>query len=160
MSLLRQWNGKMHSNTSTTSSIFSKTLEEYLTHIYEVLRLLMKAGVTIKLKKCQFYDKRIDYLGHVIARGKQQVARKPTDAVQALHHPTNTSEVRSLLGICNVYRRFMPSFRHLATTLNKKLEKGDPSWFEKNAVEHEAVDILKRRLVTPPVLAQLQKDGP
>lgn len=56
--------------------IFTKTSEEHLKHIDEVLRSLKKGGVTPKLKKCHFYSKIIYYVGHVIAPGKVRVARK------------------------------------------------------------------------------------
>lgn len=58
--------------------IFPRTLEEHLKHIDEVLLLLIEASVKIELKKCHFYGKGINHLGHVIAlesckrRGKQQ----------------------------------------------------------------------------------------
>lgn len=48
--------------------------EYRLKHIDEVHRVLMKAGVTIKLRTCHFYSKSSDFLGHVFAPGKLQVA--------------------------------------------------------------------------------------
>lgn len=86
--------------------ILSKTLEVHLKHIDEVLRLLMKAGVTIKLKKCPFNGKTIDYSGHVTVPGKQQKARKTTEALETLQHFTNLFKIRSFLEGCDVYRRF------------------------------------------------------
>lgn len=35
--------------------ISPKSLEEHVKHIEEILRLLMAAGMTLKLKKCHFF---------------------------------------------------------------------------------------------------------
>lgn len=48
--------------------VFSKSPEEHVTHIDGVLRVLMASGMTLKFKKCRFFFKEIDYLGHVISQ--------------------------------------------------------------------------------------------
>lgn len=125
------------------NTIFSKTREALLKHVDELLRLLLKAGVTIKLKKSHFYCKGVDYLGHVVAPGKLLVARKISKTVEALQEPTNIFDVRLFLGFCTVYRRVVPNFARLAALLNKKLKRGDSFQFNLDAVECEAVDILE-----------------
>lgn len=54
--------------------ILSRLPEQHLEHTEEVLRLMKKAGMTIKLKKCHFFCESIDYLEHVIATVKLMVA--------------------------------------------------------------------------------------
>lgn len=56
--------------------------------------------------------------------------------------------------MCNVYRRFVPNFAKIATRLNRKTSTEHP--FELGALtdsEYEAFAELKKRLVSPPVLA-------
>lgn len=89
--------------------IFPKTEDEHSKHIYEMLQVLKNAGRAIKLKKCFFYRKTIDYLGHVIALGRLQVVQKATVAIKMLQYPTTASVKRSFLGILNVFRRFLPN---------------------------------------------------
>ena len=44
--------------------IFSETWEEHLKHVEEVLQRLKEAGLTVKLRKCQFGMAHCVYLGH------------------------------------------------------------------------------------------------
>lgn len=62
----------------------SEMPEDRPNRIAEALRLLTKAGVTIKLKMCHFYSKLFDYLGKVKAPGKLQLAFQTAKAVDAL----------------------------------------------------------------------------
>lgn len=98
--------------------IFSSMREEHPRHIDEVLRLIMMDGVRIKLKRCHFYSKSIVYLGHAIAPGKTQVAQKITKIVEALRYQRNVSKTRFFLRLCNVHRKFEPTFARLATPFN------------------------------------------
>ena len=46
--------------------VFSNTVEEHLTHVAEVLKVLRDSGFSLKLKKCRFLTQSVDYLGQVI----------------------------------------------------------------------------------------------
>ena len=50
--------------------IYSKSVEEHIRHVDEVLTALKKAGVTLKMKKCTFFSDTVEYLGHVIKSGR------------------------------------------------------------------------------------------
>ena len=47
--------------------IFSKTQEEHLTHIRKVFEKLCSAKLSMKLSKCHFFSKEIQYLGHILS---------------------------------------------------------------------------------------------
>lgn len=55
---------------------------------------------------------------------------------------------------CNVYRKFALSFSCLTAPLDRELRKGEPTRFEPDATEHDAVNKLKDKLITPPALPQ------
>ena len=62
-------------------------------------------------------------------------------------------ELRSFLGLCNVYRRFVPNFAWTAAPLNALLKKGCPADQQKfNDEQSKAFDLLKQALISPPVL--------
>lgn len=46
--------------------IFSRLVDQHVDHLQTVLLLLWRAGVSLKLNKCFFFEYCIDYLGHVI----------------------------------------------------------------------------------------------
>ena len=47
--------------------IFSKTVEEHLQHLEEIFNCLRRGGHKLKLQKCSFFKKHIQYLGHIIS---------------------------------------------------------------------------------------------
>ena len=77
--------------------------------------------------------------------------------------PTNQTERRFFLGMCNLYLRFVQRFAKIAAPLIKKTGKNQPYEFEvltayrrekdSTDTEHAAFGELKRRLVSPPILA-------
>ena len=46
--------------------VFSETYEDHLHHLNEVFERFQKAGLKIKLSKCQFFKTHLHYLGHRI----------------------------------------------------------------------------------------------
>ena len=46
--------------------IFSKTPQEHLSHIRKVFEKLSSAKLSIKMSKCNFFSKEIQYLGHIL----------------------------------------------------------------------------------------------
>ncbi|CAN8074493.1 unnamed protein product [Agarophyton chilense] len=49
--------------------IFSWTVKEHLFHVRKVLTILQDAGITLKLRKCDFFQASVNYLGHVVLPG-------------------------------------------------------------------------------------------
>ncbi|CAN8067637.1 unnamed protein product [Agarophyton chilense] len=141
--------------------IYSHTVSEHFDHVRTILSSLRSAGITLRLDKCQFFSGTVDYLGHVIRPGKLQVSTRTRDAIRAAKSPTNQTELRSFLGLCNVFRRFVKSFARIAAPLNSKLEKNKPFNFETlTDTEHEAFEKLRQRLIRPPILAISRQDMP
>lgn len=134
--------------------IFSKNVDEHFHHINNVLRMLKEAGMTLKLKKCFYIQKRVDYLGHMVSPGRLLVAAKTVQAVQKMLPPTYLTSLRSFLVLCNVYRKFVPNFARIAAPLTKKLRKDNPDkWERLKEDETEAFNKFKDFLAKPPVLA-------
>ena len=47
--------------------VFSKTPQEHLTHIRKVFKKLQSAKLSMKMSKCNFFSKEIQYLGHILS---------------------------------------------------------------------------------------------
>ena len=47
--------------------IYSKTIENHIDDLESVFKLLATNGLKLKIKKCCFFRKKIDYLGHVVS---------------------------------------------------------------------------------------------
>ena len=139
--------------------IFSKSIDEHLKHVNEILDTLRKAGLSLKLKKCRFFTTTVDYLGHVIRPGLLEVATKNQEAIRKMNPPCTQTQVRSFLGMCNVYRRFVEGFAKIAAPLTKLTTKEYPAKLPPLTEKQvEAFHELKAKLLQPPIL-RLPKQG-
>ena len=95
----------------------------------------------------------MDYLGHVVTPGKLHIATTNTQAVEGFKLPRTQTELKSFLGLCNVYRRFVPNFSRTAAPLQRLLRKGEPFDLPPFAEDQVQVfNLLKAALASPPVL--------
>ena len=138
--------------------IFSKNLDDHIAHVDEILDTLSAAGVTLKVNKCHFFQKEVEYLGHMVKPGQLEIDRTNVESLRNARPPTNKTQLRSFLGLCNVYRRFIDDFTGLAHPLNQQLKKGTPESFELDATQLDSFNKLIERVCSPPVLA-LPKAG-
>ena len=46
--------------------IYSKTREEHLQHLHQVLQTLRKHHLYAKFSKCEIFKQKVEYLGHYI----------------------------------------------------------------------------------------------
>lgn len=58
-----------------------------------------------------------DSLGHVIRLGKLSMGVKTYDAVQHMWPSHNQTDMKILLGLCNVFRCFVPNFSRIVVPL-------------------------------------------
>ena len=80
--------------------IYSKTYEEHIHHLKQVLQLLSARQWKVKGSKCAFAQRSIAYLGYVV--NAQGVATNPNKIqdMQKWHVPKNVKELRGILGVC------------------------------------------------------------
>ena len=134
--------------------VFSKNVEQHLKDVDVVLKLLGKAGVSLKLKKCEFFQPKVNYLGHVVTPGKLSIALNRLDGFENAAFPLDKSQLRSFLGAANYYRRFVRGFAALARPLNDMLKKGEPDLLPApNEEQLASFNAIKGALLSPPVLA-------
>lgn len=138
--------------------IFSKSVDDHIRHVDEILSTLADAGVTLKINKCHFFQRQVEYLGHMVKPGQLEIDRTNVELLHQAQPPTNKTQLRSFLGLCNVYRRFIDDFAKLAHPLNKLLKKGAPDSFQLDDTQREAFQALIAKVCSPPVLA-LPKAG-
>ena len=87
--------------------VFLSRFEDHKSQLRTVLELLETAGVTLHLSKSKLSPIEVDYLGHVIISSAVEIAPDMICSVQGATPPRTVRGVRSFLGLCNVYRRFV-----------------------------------------------------
>ncbi len=97
--------------------IYSSTFEEHLQHISKVLESLANANLTVKRSKCSWVYFSFDFLGFCIGSGKISIPSIRVSQFQSFARPTTKSQLRSFLGLCNFYSRFIAHFAILVAPL-------------------------------------------
>ncbi|GET65667.1 hypothetical protein PTSG_12973 [Rhizophagus irregularis DAOM 181602=DAOM 197198] len=132
--------------------IYSENFEDHLKHIKLVLEKLKEASLILKLKKCIFGKTEIEFLGHVVGKNGLKPSPGKVEKIQKLTAPINIKGVRSILGLCTYYRKFIKDFSKIVKPITSLLRKDEK--FEWGIKQHEALEILKRKLTEEPVLRQ------
>lgn len=102
------------------------TKQEHLNNLEKVLDHLEQAGIQLKREKCSLMLPKVKYFGHVIDKDGLTPSEAKTRAIVNAPAPRNVTELRSLLGLVNYYRKFLPSLSNRLAPLYKLLKKRVP----------------------------------
>ena len=102
--------------------IFSKSPQEHLAHIRKVFKKLRSAKLSMKMSKCNFFSKEIQYLGHILSATGIQCLLSKTHAIQHMLPPTMPKQVWAFLGLVGYYRKFIKGFAKIAKPLTMLIQ--------------------------------------
>ena len=131
--------------------VFSSSFQEQIERLQEIFNRLIEANLKLKPKKFTLMQKKILYLGHIISEDGIETDPNKTEVVKNWPTPKNIKELRSFLGMCSYYRRFVSNFSHIASPLHALTKQN--STFDWSSKCDEAFNCLKENLVNPPILA-------
>ena len=104
--------------------IFSRTREEHEQHIRAVLDRLRSEKFFCRVKKCEFYQTEVEYLGFDVGAHGVKPSIAKVKAVAEWPTPESVKDVRSFLGLASFYRKFIHRFSEIATPLTNLTKKG------------------------------------
>jgi hypothetical protein len=131
--------------------IFSRTVEEHAALVQWVLQRLQEEGYYAHPDKCEFFQREVSFLGHMISEQGVAVQQHKVKAIQGWPKLTTMKEVRSFLGMTGYYRKFIEKYSEIALPLTR-LTHNDVK-FTWGEAEQAAFDCLKEKLSSADVLA-------
>ena len=111
---------------------------------------LKAAGLKLKLEKCCFFKKHIQYLGHLILADGIQPLPEKLESIAKMPAPRNPKEVKQFLRLVGYYRKFIPRFADISRVLTH-ITKKDVE-FKWTPECENCFQILKEFLQQAPIL--------
>lgn len=125
--------------------IFSDTVEKHHEILDKDLSVLEDKGMTIRLDKCKFFSSNVEYLGHQINGNGIFPKKDLLLSIKNMNNPQDKDQLKSFLGLCEYYSRFVPKFADIVFPLRLLLKKGCKfSWTNEHS---QAVSAIKSAIV-------------
>lgn len=132
--------------------IFTKTEDEHYKTIEKVLERIKEAGLRINPEKCHLFKQEVKFLGHIINKRGIQTDPGKIEAIKTFDRPKCIKNLRSFLGICNYYRRFIKEYSRKARALEEICGKNKEKLVWTDQCD-KAFTEMKAALTEAPILA-------
>ncbi len=141
--------------------VYSSTFHEHLQRLDVVFSRLKETGLKVKLEKCHFLQGEVKFLGHQISAQGIGTDPEKVEAVKSWTTPGTVKELRSFLGFCSYYRKFIEGFSKIAGPLHDLVtlclrRQGmvrKSEFFSMWSAECQtAFELLKEKLTSAPIL--------
>lgn len=136
--------------------IFSRTYEEHVGHVREVLKRLMENKLYVKAEKCEFHVTTVNFLGYVVEKGQLRPDPVKVKAVEDWPTPSTRKQLQRFLGFANFYRRFVKNYSRIAAPLTGLTSIKQP--FVWSSAAQAAFEKLKTMFTNAPVLIHPDPD--
>jgi len=110
--------------------IYSGCWKDHLSHIDQVLTRLKAHGLTIKPAKCLWGATKFEFLGYIVGEGKQSIPPVRVEQFRNFVRPKTKRQLRSFLGLCGYFRKFLPVFSDMSAHLTHSLTITSPNIIE------------------------------
>ena len=97
--------------------------EQHRNRVRKVLEALEKAGLRLKLEKCEFEREEVEFLGYRISGQGIKAAEEKLRVIKEWLTPTRKKELQAFLEFANFYRKFVKNFSKKAELLTKLIGK-------------------------------------
>ena len=106
--------------------VASSSEEEHMLDLRTICRRLQDFGLVVRLEKCIFGQKSIEFLGHQVSESGSIPLPSKFRAIENFPRPHNVKGLQEFLGMINFYHRFIPHAAALLRPLYSALKKSKP----------------------------------
>jgi len=78
--------------------VFNRTWEDHVSHVKNVLNVLQKEELYVKMSKCEFGKASLVYFGHIVGGGQLKIDPSNVEVILKWPKPNNVTEVHRFLG--------------------------------------------------------------
>ncbi|GBG65087.1 hypothetical protein CBR_g49162 [Chara braunii] len=139
--------------------VYSRTLEEHLRHLRDVLDRLRRHGFYAKLSKCRFAQHKVNFLGHYVSDQGLLMDDAKITAIAEWPVPTFAKQLRSFLGLTSYYSNFIQRYARYSYVLTSTLLRKNPPWAW-TPLHEDAFCALRKAVTCEPVLHLPDFDRP
>jgi len=131
--------------------------------VNEVLRRLEENDLFVKLEKCKWKVREVEFLGVVIGPKGVEMQKEKVEGVLNWPAPRNIKEIQKFLGLASYYRRFIKDFARIAAPLHMLVRKEQKWKWEKEQEEAfgklKAVFTMELVLVIPDIDREMRVEA-
>ena len=137
------------------------TAEEHMDDLIDLFKVLRKYGLKLSPHKCQFFKKKIVYMGLEFQIQEDKVCytllKDKCDAIRNLESPKTLRQTRAFCSMVNFLLSFVPNLHRLLIPIYDLQKKAKSfKWTEE---AKRAFNDIKKLLISPPVLKAPTPDG-
>ena len=103
--------------------VYSKTLDDHVSHLRLAFEALAKHQLYAKKFKSVFVCKEVEYLGHLISGEGVKIDPRKTIVMQQWPAPKDVKALRGFLGLIWYYRKFVKGYGQMVAPLTTLLKK-------------------------------------
>jgi len=103
--------------------VATDTKEGHNELVEEVLKRLEENDLFVKLKKCRWKVREVEFLGVVIGPKGMKMQKEKVEGVLSWPASRNIKEMQKFLGLANYYRQFIKDFTKIAAPLHVLVRK-------------------------------------
>ena len=108
---------KQHFDIIMDDTFIHSTADEHMDDLLDLYNVLQKYSLKISLHKCQFFKKKIVYMGLEFQVEDDKVCYTPLkdkrEAIQNLDSPKTLKQIRAFCGMVNFLSSFLPDLKRL-----------------------------------------------
>ena len=116
-------------NISDDIIVFGKTQGDHdrTLNQLQVLQKVSGNNLTLNAKKFEFNKSSLQFFGFILSDGSVKPDPKKVEDIQTLAPPTNTKELRSILGMTGYSSRFIQKYATITAPLRELIDRNS-SW--------------------------------